>query len=209
MDTRVKRCPWPEPRPFGVRWRFSRRRRFVAPCFTSPRRSSRRSLLPSARGATSCLGLGRRGIVPVGIGPDRRGIRRQRGHQTPRLGSIALVAPADSAQASSAASTSAAWRAARARMTVSWVGQSRAAALPAARKMNESTAGSADSCSAGAVLAIRIVGSEESACEGAQSSSPGIPRGNAPSVPMSLRARPPAPVGVQVVAGSNPVAPTS
>jgi len=55
--------------------------------------------------------------------------------------------------------------------------------------------------SAGAVLAMRSMALAVPLCEAAQPSTSGIPRGNEPSVPVSPGARPPAPVGVQVVAG--------
>jgi len=136
------------------------------------------------------------------------GIRREHSHHAPRLGPAVIEVSVDSAQTSNAASASTAWSAARAKMTVSWVGQSRATIPPAVRNRAGSGAGSSKLRSAGAVHAMRGVLPGAPTCAVERGATPANPLATTACAAVGPRARAPAAVGVQVVAGSNPVAPT-
>jgi len=93
-------------------------------------------------------------------------------------------------------------------MTVSWAGQSRATIPPAVRNRAGSGAGRPELRSAGAVHAMRGVLPGAPTCAVERGATPANPLATTACAAVSPGARVPAAVGVQVVAGSNPVAPT-
>jgi len=93
-------------------------------------------------------------------------------------------------------------------MTVSWVGENWATIPPAVRNRAGSGAGRSELRSAGAVHAMRSVLPGAPTCEVERGAVPVNTRDTTACASVSPGARVPAAVGVQVVAGSNPVAPT-